>query len=254
MNPLYPFIYSSSHLSIHPAIYLFIQPSIYSSSHLSIHPAIYLFIYLFIYLCIYVSIYVSIYLFIYLSMYLSMYLSIYLFIYISIYLSIYPSIYLSIYLCIYPSMYLSICVSIHLCIHLSIYLLISDYWFWIIPGKFISFINSGLFFYFLSFSLLFPLSLLSPFSLYLEVSYCFYLFLSDPLSLPQFLPLFPEHLFLSFILIPKVFLIRECLDDNTEFPLCSPHSIVEVLVTFLGALSRPLLPPELYPTVSVFSF
>jgi hypothetical protein len=47
----------------------------------------------------------------------------------------------------------------------------------------------------------------------------------------------------------QVALIRDALDDNTEFPPCSPHSIVEVLSTFLAALSKPLLPPELYPSV-----
>jgi hypothetical protein len=45
-------------------------------------------------------------------------------------------------------------------------------------------------------------------------------------------------------------LIRDALDDNTAFPKCTPHSIVEVLSSFLAALSKPLLSPELYPAVS----
>lgn len=47
-------------------------------------------------------------------------------------------------------------------------------------------------------------------------------------------------------------LIRDALDDNTAFPKCTPHSVVEVLSSFLAALSKPLLPPELYPTVRCF--
>eukprot|EP00596_Hydrurales_sp_CCMP1899_P007387 CAMPEP_0119054196 /NCGR_PEP_ID=MMETSP1177-20130426/74910_1 /TAXON_ID=2985 /ORGANISM="Ochromonas sp, Strain CCMP1899" /LENGTH=202 /DNA_ID=CAMNT_0007034355 /DNA_START=1519 /DNA_END=2124 /DNA_ORIENTATION=+ len=45
----------------------------------------------------------------------------------------------------------------------------------------------------------------------------------------------------------EVALIRECLDTNVPLPVSTPHSVVEALITLLGALSKPLLPIELYP-------
>jgi hypothetical protein len=49
----------------------------------------------------------------------------------------------------------------------------------------------------------------------------------------------------------EVIAIRSALDRGLDFPSqCSPQSIVEVLLTFLAALPRPLLPADLYPTVS----
>ena len=47
----------------------------------------------------------------------------------------------------------------------------------------------------------------------------------------------------------EVIAIRLSLDRGTELPACSPHSVVEVLLSFVAAFARPLLPQELYPTV-----
>jgi len=50
----------------------------------------------------------------------------------------------------------------------------------------------------------------------------------------------------------EVAAIRESLDCGADFPLhCAPHAYTEALTTLLGALPRPLLPPDLYPTVEV---
>lgn len=46
-------------------------------------------------------------------------------------------------------------------------------------------------------------------------------------------------------------MIRQALDRGLDFGPCSPHSLVEALVTFLASLQRPLLPLDLYPMVSV---
>ena len=43
--------------------------------------------------------------------------------------------------------------------------------------------------------------------------------------------------------------IRSALDNGTDFPVCTPHSVCEALVSFLGALPQPLLPAEPYPSV-----
>ncbi len=43
--------------------------------------------------------------------------------------------------------------------------------------------------------------------------------------------------------------IRASLDRGLELPSCSPHSLVDALLGFVASLSRPLLPPELYPNV-----
>lgn len=50
----------------------------------------------------------------------------------------------------------------------------------------------------------------------------------------------------------QVVAIRYALDHGRDFPVgITPHSICEALVSFLGALPQPLLPPESYPSVSV---
>jgi hypothetical protein len=43
--------------------------------------------------------------------------------------------------------------------------------------------------------------------------------------------------------------IRYSLDNGTDMPPCTPHSLCEALVSFLQALPQPLLPPESYPSV-----
>jgi phosphatidylinositol-bisphosphatase len=49
--------------------------------------------------------------------------------------------------------------------------------------------------------------------------------------------------------------IRYALDHSAEFDFAmSPHSLVDCLIHFLSSLPKPLLPMELYPTVSVLSF
>lgn len=49
----------------------------------------------------------------------------------------------------------------------------------------------------------------------------------------------------------EVIAIRRALDHGTDFPAnLSPHSYVDCLTTFLKALPKPLLPPDLFPTVS----
>ena len=46
--------------------------------------------------------------------------------------------------------------------------------------------------------------------------------------------------------------IRYALDHGLEFnQMMSPHSLADCLVLFLNALPKPLLPMELYPTVSL---
>eukprot|EP01038_Epipyxis_sp_PR26KG_P011261 gene11261-15109_t len=45
--------------------------------------------------------------------------------------------------------------------------------------------------------------------------------------------------------------IRNSLDQGLEFPSCSPHSIVEALITFIGSPAKPLLPVECYPNAEV---
>jgi inositol polyphosphate 5-phosphatase INPP5B/F len=47
----------------------------------------------------------------------------------------------------------------------------------------------------------------------------------------------------------EVAMIRLALDRGTEFGACCPQSLVEALLTLLSSLPRPLLPPDLYPTV-----
>ncbi len=51
----------------------------------------------------------------------------------------------------------------------------------------------------------------------------------------------------------EVAMIRLALDRGVDFSPCAPHAVVEVLVSFLAALPRPLLPYDLYPTVSARS-
>lgn len=43
--------------------------------------------------------------------------------------------------------------------------------------------------------------------------------------------------------------IRYAIDHGSDFPVCSPHSLVESVTTFLAALPKPLIPVELYPLV-----
>ncbi len=50
----------------------------------------------------------------------------------------------------------------------------------------------------------------------------------------------------------EVQMIRQALDRGLDFGPCSPHSLVEALVSFFAALPRPLLPIDLYPNVSEF--
>jgi len=53
----------------------------------------------------------------------------------------------------------------------------------------------------------------------------------------------------------EVAAIREALDCGADFPPhCSPHAYIEALTSLLAALPRPLLPPDLYPTVEVDEF
>ena len=53
----------------------------------------------------------------------------------------------------------------------------------------------------------------------------------------------------------EVAAIREALDCGTDFPPhCTPHAYTEALTSLLAALPRPLLPPDLYPTVEVDEF
>ena len=42
--------------------------------------------------------------------------------------------------------------------------------------------------------------------------------------------------------------IRESLDCNAPFPTCTPHALVEALLSLLSSLPRPVLPIESYPT------
>lgn len=53
-----------------------------------------------------------------------------------------------------------------------------------------------------------------------------------------------------FGIVMQVTAIRSALDNGTDFPPCTPHSVCEALVSFLGALPQPLLPTESYPSVS----
>jgi phosphatidylinositol-bisphosphatase len=49
--------------------------------------------------------------------------------------------------------------------------------------------------------------------------------------------------------------IRYALDHSLEFDFpMSPHSLVDCLIHFLNSLPKPLLPMELYPTVSFLCF
>jgi phosphatidylinositol-bisphosphatase len=41
------------------------------------------------------------------------------------------------------------------------------------------------------------------------------------------------------------------LDTGKDFPPCSPHSIAQVIVSFLDALPQPVLPPSTYPTSEI---
>ena len=49
----------------------------------------------------------------------------------------------------------------------------------------------------------------------------------------------------------EVIAIRESLDTGNDFPSCSPHSIAQVIVSFLDALPQPILPPSTYPTSEI---
>jgi phosphatidylinositol-bisphosphatase len=52
-------------------------------------------------------------------------------------------------------------------------------------------------------------------------------------------------------LVLEVSSVREALDTGVDLPSCSPHSIVSALASFLVALPRPLIPPELCPQAHV---
>lgn len=47
----------------------------------------------------------------------------------------------------------------------------------------------------------------------------------------------------------EVIAVRRALDQGSEFGICSPHAIAECLTSFLSSLPKPLLPPDLYPSV-----
>jgi len=51
----------------------------------------------------------------------------------------------------------------------------------------------------------------------------------------------------------EIVAIRYAIDHGTDFPICSPHSLVDCLISFLDALPRPLIPWELYPIVSTLN-
>jgi len=49
----------------------------------------------------------------------------------------------------------------------------------------------------------------------------------------------------------EVAAVREALDCGLPLPVCSPHALATALLTLLGALPRPVLPPELCPSAEI---
>lgn len=60
-----------------------------------------------------------------------------------------------------------------------------------------------------------------------------------------------KNLFSTDVNPQEVAAVRESLDCGTELPQCTPHAIVEALISFIAALSKPLLPSELCPNAEI---
>jgi inositol polyphosphate 5-phosphatase INPP5B/F len=60
-------------------------------------------------------------------------------------------------------------------------------------------------------------------------------------------------IFIEAGLADEVTHIRECLDTGTQFGTYRIHSYSEALLSFLGSLSSPIIPPSLFPTVEIDS-
>ena len=56
---------------------------------------------------------------------------------------------------------------------------------------------------------------------------------------------------LSRDVVLEVVAIRDALDDGSDLPSCSPHSIILTLTAFLVSLPKPLLPSELCPQAHI---